>query len=179
MWSFWSTTNTFGRGAESITVNTNNFNAAGPSAGTIAGPGASRNQGVIDGINAGLANGDFAGSPFFDIGIPGSTKLPSKYKPQFGVKFNYAQTFVDANFGFYYENYTDKSPVLTGLANGTAQVSYLDNRQLFGLSTNFGVGDWAIGAELSYRPRDAVALSGCYGAGGPLDVNTNGVAGFS
>ncbi|VVE54171.1 hypothetical protein PTE30175_04806 [Pandoraea terrae] len=175
--TFWSTTNAFGRGAEPLTVNTNNFNVAGPSAGTIAGPN-SHNQAAINNINAGLVNGDFAGSPFFDIGVPVSTKLPSKYKPQFGVKFNYAPSFVDANFGFYYENYVDKSPVITSLANGTAQFSYPENRHLFGVSTNFGLGDWAIGAELSYRPRDAVALSGCFGPGGPLDVNTNGVAGI-
>ncbi|WP_043289439.1 DUF1302 family protein, partial [Paraburkholderia oxyphila] len=68
---------------------------------------------------------------------------------------------------------------LSSLANGTLDWSYLENRQLFGASANFGIGDWAIGTELSYRPRDAVALSSCYGAGGPLDLNTNGVAGVN
>lgn len=178
--TFWSVTNSVGRGAEPLTVSTNNFNANGPSAGTVAGQNGlnSHDPGTINAINNGLVNGDFAGPPSFDLGIPVSSRLPSKYKPQFGVKFNYVPTFVDANFAFYYENYTDKSPVLTAKADGTGQLSYLSNRQLFGLSTNFGVGDWAIGAELSYRPRDAVALSGCFGTGGPLDLNTNGVAGI-
>ncbi|WP_296660084.1 DUF1302 domain-containing protein [Paraburkholderia sp.] len=179
--TFWSTTNGFGRGAEPFTLNTNNLNVAGPSAGTIAtamgGPGAAGNQDTLNAIRNGLVNGAFAGPPFFDVGLPSATKLPAKYRPQFGVKFNFAPSSIGANFAVYYENYIDKSPVITSLANGTTQFSYLGNRQLFGASTNFGLGDWAIGAEVSYRPRDAVALSSCFGAGGPLDLNTNGVAG--
>ncbi len=177
--SFWSATNAFGRGTEPFTVNTNNFNANGPSAGTVAGQNGlnSRDPGTIAAINNGLVNGNFAGPPSFDFGLPVSTQLPSKHKPQYGVKFNYTPRSIDANFGFYYVNYTDKSPVLSSLANGTLQWSFPESRQLFGLSANFPVGPWAVGTELSYRPRDAVALSSCYGAGGPLDLNTNGVAG--
>ena len=177
--SYWSLANVFGRGAEPFTINTNNLNVAGPSAGTIAGlTGLDKgNSGVLDGIKNGLVNGTYAGPPLNDIGIPVSTQLPAKYRPQFGVKFNFSPRSFDANFAFYYLNYTDKSPVLSTLANGTAQWSYLGNRQLFGASANFGIGPWAIGTELSYRPRDAVALSSCFGAGGPLDLNTNGVPG--
>ncbi|UQO37823.1 DUF1302 domain-containing protein [Burkholderia cepacia] len=180
--TFWSTTNNLGRGIEPVTVSTNNLNVSGPSAGTIAnaiGPGAAGNQDTLNAIKSGLVNGAFAGPPSNVIGVPVSWQAPSKYKPQFGVKFNYSPRSFDANFAFYYENYTDKSPVLASLANGTAQWSYLQNRQLFGVSANFGLGPWAIGTELSYRPRDAVALSGCYGAGGPLDMNTNSVAGIN
>ncbi|KVM81076.1 DUF1302 domain-containing protein [Burkholderia stagnalis] len=177
--SYWSLANVFGRGAEPFTINTNNLNVAGPSAGTIAGlSGLDKgNSGVLDGIRNGLVNGTYAGPPFNDIGIPVSTQLPAKYRPQFGVKFNFSPRSFDANFAFYYLNYIDKSPVLSTLANGTAQWSYLGNRQLFGASANFGIGPLAIGTELSYRPRDAVALSSCFGAGGPLDLNTNGVPG--
>ncbi|KOR15449.1 DUF1302 domain-containing protein, partial [Burkholderia cenocepacia] len=174
--SYWSVTNSFGRGAEPFTLNTNNLNVPGPSAGTIAGS-SSGNQDTLNAIKNGLVNGTYAGPPFNDIGLPVSWQSPSKYKPQFGVKFNYSPRSFDANFAFYYVNYTDKSPVLSSLANGTEQWSYLQNRQLFGISANFGIGPWAIGTELSYRPRDAVALSNCYGAGGPLDLNTNGVPG--
>ncbi|MBU9553538.1 DUF1302 domain-containing protein [Burkholderia multivorans] len=174
--SYWSVTNGFGRGAEPFTLNTNNLNVSGPSAGTIAGSN-SGNQDTLNAIKNGLVNGTYAGPPFNDIGLPVSWQPPSKYKPQFGVKFNYSPRSFDANFAFYYVSYTDKSPVLSSLANGTEQWSYLQNRQLFGVSANFGVGPWAIGTELSYRPHDAVALSNCYGAGGPLDLNTNGVPG--
>ncbi|WP_321917684.1 DUF1302 domain-containing protein [Paraburkholderia sp. J11-2] len=174
--SYWSVSNSLGRGTEPYTVSTNNLNVAGPSAGTIAGP-ASGNQNALNGIYTGLVNGDFAGPPNNVIGLPVNWEAPSKYKPQFGVKFNYSPRSFDANFAIYYLNYTDKSPVLSSLANGTLQWSYLQNRQLFGASANFGLGPWAIGTELSYRPHDAVALSSCYGAGGPLDLNTNGVTG--
>lgn len=174
--SYWSVSNSLGRGTEPYTVSTNNVNVAGPSAGTIAGP-ASGNQNTLNGIYTGLVNGNFAGPPNNVIGLPVNWEAPSKYKPQFGVKFNYSPRSFDANFAIYYLNYTDKSPVLSSLANGTLQWSYLQNRQLFGASANFGLGPWAIGTELSYRPHDAVALSSCYGAGGPLDLNTNGVTG--
>ncbi|MEM5432805.1 DUF1302 domain-containing protein [Cupriavidus oxalaticus] len=176
--SYWSATNGFGRGAEPFTISTRNFNVGGPSAGTIAGPD-SHNASTISAINNGLVNGDFAGSPFFDIGVPVSSELPAKYRPEFGLKLNYSPESLPANFALYYINYIDKSPVLASLPNGTSQFSYLGNRQLFGASANFPVGDWAIGTELSYRPHDAVALSGCYGAGGPLDMNTNGVPGIN
>jgi Protein of unknown function (DUF1302) len=175
--TFWSVSNSFGRGAVATTVNSNNFNVGGVDAGTIAGPN-SGNSGTLAGINTGLVNGQYAGAPYNSIGVPVSTQLPAKYNPEFGIKFNYKPKNIEANFGFYYENYTDKSPVLATLPDGSSQWSYLEHRQLFGASANFAIGDWAIGTELSYRPRDAVALSGCFGAGGPLDLNTNGVSGI-
>ncbi|WP_175824379.1 DUF1302 family protein, partial [Burkholderia sp. BCC0419] len=120
--SYWSVTNGFGRGAEPFTINTNNLNVIGPSAGTIAnaigGPGAAGNQDTLNAIKNGLVNGTYAGPPFNDIGLPSVTNLPAKYRPQFGVKFNYSPRSFDANFAFYYLNYTDKSPVLASLANG-------------------------------------------------------------
>ncbi|MGZ8463722.1 MAG: DUF1302 family protein, partial [Candidatus Deferrimicrobiaceae bacterium] len=64
------------------------------------------------------------------------------------------------------------------LADGRLRWDFLENRKLYGVSANFPVGNWAVGWELSYRPRDAVALTGCYGAGGPLDGITNPVAGI-
>jgi hypothetical protein len=176
--SFWSLSNSLGRGTDPYTLSTTNLNVNGPSAGTIAGSN-SGNQNIINGINNGLVNGAFAGPPFNDIGLPVNWQAPSKYHPQFGMKFNYSPRSFDANFAVYYENYTDKSPVLSAMANGTLDWSYLQNRQLFGASANFGIGNWAIGTELSYRPHDAVAVSGCYGPGGPLDMNTNGVAGVN
>jgi hypothetical protein len=176
--SYWSAGDIFGRGYGPLTVSTVNGNENGFDAGTIAGPNSGNSQ-VISGINSGLVNGQFAAPPFNSIGVPVSQQLPNKYRPQFGIKFNYKPKSVDVNLGFYYLNYTDKSPVVQGLPDGSLQFKYLENRQLFGASANFGVGDWAIGTELSYRPHDAVALSGCFGAGGPFDFNTNGVGGVT
>lgn len=178
--SYWSVANNFGRGAVAATVNSGNPNAGGVDAGTIAvATGAnSHDTNTIGTINNGLINGAYAGPPFNSVGVPASVALPKNTRPQFGVKFGYKPSWADVNLGFYYENYTDKSPVLSTLANGTNQWSYLQNRQLFGVSANFALGDWAIGTELSYRPRDAASLTGCYGAGGALDFVSNGVGGF-
>ncbi|WP_425452825.1 DUF1302 domain-containing protein [Trinickia dinghuensis] len=176
--TYWSVGNSFGRGSVASTVNSNNFNVNGVDAGTIAGSG-SGNAATLSNINTGLINGQYAGPPYNSLGIVTNTVLPSEYKPQYGLKLNYKPKNVDVNFGFYYENYTDKSPVLSDLPNGTSQFSYLENRQLFGVSADFALGDWAIGTELSYHPHDAVALSGCFGANGPLDLNTNGVSGVN
>ncbi|WP_158940817.1 DUF1302 domain-containing protein [Burkholderia sp. S171] len=176
--TFWSVSNNFGRGAVPATINSNNYNVGGVDAGTIAGPN-SGNSATLSGINTGLVNGQYAGAPYNSIGVPVSTQLPAKYNPEFGIKLNYKPKGIEANFGFYYENYTDKAPVLATLADGSSQWSYRQHRQLLGASANFALGDWAIGTELSYRPKDAVALSGCFGAGGPLDLNTNGVSGVT
>ncbi|MCO5396724.1 DUF1302 domain-containing protein [Ralstonia soli] len=172
---FWSASDVFGRGAQPASVSGSNFNVGAIDAGTIGG-GNHVSNGTLNAINTNLVNGAYADLPTNPVGVPFLNTLP-RSRPQYGVKLGYRPSFVDATFAFYYENYTDKTPVLTNLANGSAEFSYLQNRQLFGVSTNFSIGDWAIGSELSYRPRDAVALSGCYGVGGPADANTNGVAG--
>lgn len=172
---FWSASDTFGRGAQPASISGSNFNVSGIDSATIAG-GNHVSNGTLNTTNANLVNGAYTNLPTNPIGVPFTNSLPSS-KPQFGVKLGYRPSFIDATFAFYYENYTDRTPVLTNLANGTGLYSYLRNRQLFGVSTNFSVGDWAIGSELSYRPHDAVSLTGCYGVGGPADANTNGVAG--
>ena len=88
---------------------------------------------------------------------------------------------VSVDIGLYFMNYHDKMPVLSALADGaSAQWTYLENRKLYGVSANFPVGNWAIGWELSYRPKDAVSLTGCYdNATGPLDAISNPVLGIN
>ena len=51
-------------------------------------------------------------------------------------------------------------------ADGRVQWNFLENRKLYGISTNFPLGNWAVGWRLSYRPKDAVALTFPYGLGG-------------
>lgn len=169
--TFWSASDVFGRGQQPASFNSQNFNVSGIDAATIAG-GNSKNSQFLDGVNNDLVAGVYSGAPFNALGFPAHTALPGN-KPQYGVRLGYKPSGLDMSFGFYYENYTDKAPVLSYLADGSLQWSYLQNRQLYGVSTNFQVGDWAIGSELSYRPHDAVAMTGCYGAGAPPDANTN------
>ena len=92
---------------------------------------------------------------------------------QYGLALRYQPESTQVNFGLYAMRYHDKAPVLSYAdpANfGGAQFSYLEDRTLLGVSTNFPLGDWAIGSELSYRPKAAIALQ-------PLaanNVNGNG-----
>jgi hypothetical protein len=172
---FWSASDVFGRGSQPASLNGSNLNVSGLDAGTIAG-GNGVSNGTLNAVNSNLVNGAYTGLATNPIGVPYVNNLPSS-RPQYGVKIGYHPQAIDATFGFYYENYTDKTPVLSYLSNGSAEWNYLPNRQLFGVSTNFSLADWAIGSELSYRPHDAVALSGCYGAGGPPDANTNAASG--
>ena len=174
--TFWSAFDVFGRGTQPGSFGAQNFNVGAVDAGTIAGPN-SKDRRTIDTINRDLVNGVYAGPPYEAVGVPYNTVLPG-HKGQYGIRFGYKPEGSDMNFGFYYLNYTDKAPVLSYLADGTSQWSYLRNRKLYGVSTNFPVGDWAVAAELSYRPRDAVSMSGCYGAGGPSDASTNWAAGI-
>jgi hypothetical protein len=65
-----------------------------------------------------------------------------------------------ASFGAYAMNYHDKLPSLKiDQTAFTPHWVYPEDRKLYGLSANFPVGDWAVGTELSYRPKDAVTVS--------------------
>ena len=123
-----------------------------------------------------------AGATFGDLGTSSTLEVPiaddktPKNSGQYGIALHYKPQGVSLDLGFYFMNYHDKMPVLSALANGTAQWTYLENRKLYGVSANFPVGNWAVGWELSYRPKEAVALTGCYdvsGGNGLLDALGN------
>jgi len=178
--TYWSTSNVYGRGAGPASYNINNFNLAGLSAadiGSMQGLNVNNSQ-VLNMVNQNLLNQQYNGAPYDAYGGATETVLPGN-RPQVGLKIGYKPSGEDISFAFYYENYTDKSPVISYLASGTTEFSYLQNRSLFGVSSNVALGDWAVGSELSYRPHDAVAMSGCYGVGGASDANTNGVSGIN
>jgi hypothetical protein len=90
---------------------------------------------------------------------------------QYGVSFRYRPDWVDASFGFYYERFNSKIPFVTytvdtnnatyAAANPVAaayKIEYPSGINLYGLSYNTNVGDWALGGEVSWRPRDPVAI---------------------
>lgn len=88
---------------------------------------------------------------------------------QWGASLRYQPPGSDLNLGFYVMNYHDKVPNLSLDASGLSNFHYLEDRVMVGVSGNANVGDWAIGSELSYRPRDAVSLNpagGCAAQGG-------------
>lgn len=97
---------------------------------------------------------------------------------QWGAALRYQPDGTQLNLGLYALNYHDKSPQFsTNLdGSGTAGWKFVEDRRMFGVSANFPVGDWAIGTELSYRPRDAVALNsatdGCASQNGNCYVDS-------
>jgi hypothetical protein len=86
---------------------------------------------------------------------------------QYGFNLRYKPPGADTEFAAYYIRYHDKLPfvgfkinsAITNAFGGIVAVEqYGENKELFGFSANTKVGDWAFGTELSYRPRDSVAI---------------------
>ena len=90
-------------------------------------------------------------------GAVGSEKQASN-SGQWGMSLRYQPEGTQFNLGAYALNYHDKGPVMYLDQLGNMDAKYLENRKLYGASINFPVGDWAIGSEISIRPRDAVSL---------------------
>lgn len=96
--------------------------------------------------------------------IPVDREKPSN-TGQFGINLRYKQPGADTEYALYYIRYHDKIPFVGFKVNGAANVlgvtaveQYGQNKDLFGISANTKIGDWAFGTELSYRPRDSVAI---------------------
>lgn len=116
-----------------------------------------------DAFGRGWQNGVVNGGPS-NVGVERYEHKPNG-NGQWGLALHYKPEAIQADFGFYAMNYHDKMPnvVLNGV--GALELEYLKNRQLYGVSTNFNLGNWAIGGELSYRPKDAIALAPVGGVG--------------
>lgn len=161
--SYFSASDTYNKGRVPVSFSGQNFNVTGQDQYSLTGARQLSDAQALAAING---NGDF--------GVPILGDRTPKNSGQFGLSMKWAPEGSQVNFGAYVENYHDQFPVLNLVESGTAyQWSFRENRQVYGLTSSFPLGNWAIGTELSYRPRDAVALSGCYGANGPLDANTN------
>ncbi|MBV8123793.1 MAG: DUF1302 family protein, partial [Paucibacter sp.] len=111
-------------------------------------------------INSDILNGYYANYPTNAtnpaIGaVWGAGTLPTinpGNSGQFGLALHRKAEGSTVDYGLYYLHYTDKSPVFSIVGDSTVsagvdyQASYLKNRDLFGVSTNFPLGPWAIGA---------------------------------
>lgn len=105
--------------------------------------------------------------------IPFTTDNTPKDSGQWGLAMRWQPRGTSVGLGAYALNYHDKTPNLQFVADG-GQWTFREDRKLYGVSANFPLGNWAIGTELSYRPKDAIALSGCFVPGMEGD-NINGV----
>jgi hypothetical protein len=97
-------------------------------------------------------------------------KLPPKGK-QFGLAGRFKPRGMDAEFGLYYVRYHDKLPFTTLFLDpdnprysgaNVISIGYVNEfgkqKDLFGASFNTKLGPVAVGGELSYRPKDSVAI---------------------
>ncbi|HWS15281.1 MAG TPA: DUF1302 domain-containing protein [Candidatus Methylomirabilis sp.] len=174
--TYFSVGDIYGKGMGPVTLDSNQFNFGGFDAAQISG---ARDLATLHQFQQRLIAGDFAGSPFFSVGVPFNDDKTPKNTGQYGAAMHYKPQGTSLDVGFYFMNYHDKMPVMELLANGTLRWDFLENRKLYGISTNFPLGNWAIGWELSYRPKDAVALTFPYDNTGVLDSATAGIVGVT
>ena len=119
-----------------------------------------------------LGVGDFDPTRARDLASVAAGRVPIEtQKPQrggqYGVNLRYKPTSGDTDYAAYYMRYHDKMPFIGYKSNGlgtpnaiglSAVEQYGESLDLFGVSMNTKMGDWAFGAELSYRPKDSVAI---------------------
>ena len=97
----------------------------------------------------------------------GLTESKARNGGQWGAALRYQPQGTQLNLGMYAMAYHDKTPQFSVNVRNSGALGwdYAENRRMYGISANFPLGDWAIGTELSYRPKDAVSLnaaaSGC------------------
>jgi hypothetical protein len=107
-------------------------------------------------------------------------RVPPKGQ-QFGLAMRIKPKGQDAEFALYYERYHDKLPFTTlftdpfYLANyNVAGIGYFNeygkDKNLFGASFNTKVGPVALGGEISYRPKDSVAIDPSVPLTGPYSI---------
>ncbi|MDP3538326.1 MAG: DUF1302 domain-containing protein [Azonexus sp.] len=144
--SYWSTADFLGKGGRRGAVIPSSFGGIGD-----YDPTRGRD---MDAVNA-------AG------GVIPVERQKAKSGGQYGVNLRYKQAGADTEYAAYYIRYHDKLPFVgfkvradgSNLFNGIVAVEqYGEDKDLFGASMNTKLGDWAFGAELSYRPRDSVAI---------------------
>jgi len=99
---------------------------------------------------------------------------------QYGIALRANPKNVDAEFAFYYMRYHDKLPFTAlftdpamaafNVANIGYRNEYGQDKDLLGASFNTKLGPVAVGGELSYRPRDSVAIDPSVPLTGPYSI---------
>ncbi|MBI2309071.1 MAG: DUF1302 domain-containing protein [Rhodocyclales bacterium] len=94
--------------------------------------------------------------------LPFAGDRKAKNSGQYGLAYRQSLPEIDSEIAFYYQRYHDKLPFLGFKASAGLPTSYFwaygEDKDLFGVSMNSKVGPVAVGAELSYRPRDSVGI---------------------
>lgn len=123
------------------------------------------------GACAGLPNGRCGDDPGLSdaelvaagLAVPfRGTKEPRR-TGQYGLNFRYNVDEIDTEFAFTYQRYHDKLPFLGFTGNNLGAVTgffvaYGEDKDLYAVSANTKLANVAVGAELSYRPKDSVGI---------------------
>jgi hypothetical protein len=107
----------------------------------------------------------------------GGERKPKK-GGQYGLAVRESLPSIDSEVALYYQRYHDKLPFLGFTATGGLPATYYwaygQDKDLYGASLNSKLGPVAVGAELSYRPRDSVGIDPTVPAAGPQAVAVSG-----
>jgi hypothetical protein len=161
--SYWSIADVYDKGKSPIYLNLANTNFSGLD--NISHPSGHFN--VNDFATGGPAPTDVT------LDIPWVNDKEPKSQGQYGVAMHYKADGFPLDLGVYFMNYHDKMPVQNYNTGIGAQWTFLEDRKMYGVSANFPAGNWAVGTELSYRPKEAIALSSCGSKLSDGTVDTN------
>jgi hypothetical protein len=159
--TFFSTADVVGKGQRPAFIPTSLLAPFGACTPTPCGDNGS---GIQQGVNV--------------IPFEGDHKPPTG--KQYGLALRGKPRSIDTEFAAYYIRYHDKLPfttLFTDPAYLTANVigagyynEFGKNKDLYGLSFNTKAGPVAVGGELSYRPRDSVAIDPSVPLTGPYSI---------
>lgn len=166
--TFFSQVDVLGKGARNAFVNSTTL---GLPPGTVGDIGTTNPLTGRRFTLAELANGSatipVAGEALPTLTYPLKTNEP-KDSGQFGLAAHWLPENSDTEYGVYWIRYHDKLPTLgfrfdperytTNVAGLAYFVDYGESRNVFGVSANTLIGTWAVGAELSYRPKESVGI---------------------
>lgn len=167
--TYFSTVDLAGNGQQSVFIPSS---VLGAPPGTVGDPGTISNGTFIP------AGQRFSFNDLLAAGtvVPTQPTLSPPNTNQFGFAARYKADNADAEWGFYYLHYNDKIPYVSYVndpaitANPFGVGYYLEygkSRNLFGISVNGHIGDWAVGGEVSYRPKEGVGIDPTVPLAGP------------
>jgi hypothetical protein len=83
---------------------------------------------------------------------------------EFGIATHYKPEGSSLDFGLYFEKFHDKAPYLVFVPEATLplgygqELVYPKDDYLYGISANALLGQWALGSEVSYHPKDPILV---------------------
>lgn len=165
--TYFSGVDVIGKGAKGAYVPTsiaNYFLGAGLPPGTVGDPGGAHGFSEAQLADPAL-NPAFGEAGVGSVAYRADTRRP-RNSGQFGLAARYKADALQSEFGFYFLRYHDKIPFVgfinAGSISNLLGVQYFEDygekRNVFGVSMNTSIGPVAVGAEISYRPKDSVSI---------------------